>query len=56
MYTLKLQDDTHLPKIHDDLVALGVAAVISMFLPIININIGNTANEEFEFAFIEDVH
>lgn len=46
---------TYLPKVLDDLVVLGVPAVISVLLPVIDVNIRNTANQELEFALVEHV-
>lgn len=42
------------PEIHNHLVRLRVSAVIGVFLPVINIDIGDTTNEEFELSFVED--
>jgi hypothetical protein len=39
----------------DNLIVLGVSTVISVFLPIFDIDIGDTADEEFEFPLVEDV-
>ena len=46
---------TYSPEVLDNLVLLGVSAIIGMFLPVFDINIGNTANKKFKFALIKDV-
>ena len=45
----------YLPEVLDDLVRLRVAAVIGMLLPVLDINIGNTTNQELELALVEDI-
>ena len=44
-----------LPEMLNNLVGLGVSTVVSVFLPIVNVDISDTTNEEFELALIEDV-
>lgn len=44
-----------LPEVLDDLVVLGVATVVGVLLPVIDINVGNTTDEEFELALVKDV-
>jgi hypothetical protein len=45
-----------LPEVLDDFVVFSVAAVIRVFLPVLDIDIGNTTNEEFEFALVKDIY
>ena len=45
----------HLPEILDHLVLLLVAAVIGVFLPVVDIDVSDAADQEFELALIEDV-
>ena len=44
-----------LPEILDDLVRLRVAAIIGMLLPVLNVDVCDTADQELEFALVEDV-
>jgi hypothetical protein len=44
-----------LPKVLDDLVVLGVPAVIGVLLPVVDVDIGDTSDEEFEFALVEHI-
>jgi hypothetical protein len=39
----------------DDLVVLGVTTVVGVLFPVVNIDVSNTADEELEFALVEDV-
>ena len=39
----------------DNVVLLGVAPIIGVLLPIIDIDIGNAANEKLKLALIKDV-
>ena len=43
------------PEPANDLVGFLVPAVIGMFFPVVDVNVGDSADEEFEFAFVEDV-
>ena len=43
------------PEPANDLVGFLVAAVVGVFFPVVDINVGDTADEELEFAFVEDV-
>jgi hypothetical protein len=45
-----------LPEVLDNFVVLGVAAVIRVLLPVVHVNIGDTTNQEFEFALVKDVY
>jgi hypothetical protein len=46
---------SHLPEVNNDLVILSVTAVIGMFLPVIDVDVSNTTDQEFEFSLIENV-
>jgi hypothetical protein len=45
----------HLPKVLNDLVLFLVAAVVGMLLPVVDVDVGDAADEELEFAFVKDV-
>lgn len=45
----------YLPEIDNDLVRLGIASIIGMLLPVVNVNIGDTADEQLQFSFVKDV-
>lgn len=45
----------NLPEILDDLVLLLVAAVIGVLLPVFDVDVGDTTDEQLEFALVEDV-
>lgn len=44
-----------LPEVLDHLVRLRVASVVGMLLPVLDIDIRNTAYEQFKFPFVENV-
>jgi hypothetical protein len=44
-----------LPEVLDHLVVFRVSTVVGVLLPVFNVNIGNTTNEQFEFALVENV-
>lgn len=44
-----------LPEILDDLVLLLVTAVVGVLLPVVNVDVGDTTDEELKLALIEDV-
>lgn len=44
-----------LPEVLDDFVVFGVAAVVGVLLPVFDVDVGDTADEEFEFTLVEDV-
>lgn len=46
---------THFPEVLNDFVVLSVAAIVGMLLPIIDINIRDTTNQQLQFSFIENV-
>lgn len=39
---------------HDE-VAFGVSAVVGVLLPVVNVDVGDTADEELELALVENV-
>ena len=45
----------HLPEVLDHFVLLLVAAVVGVLLPVLDINIGDTADKEFEFALVKHI-
>jgi hypothetical protein len=45
-----------LPEVLDNLVVLGVATVIGVLLPVIDIDISNTTDEQFQLTFIKNVY
>ena len=47
--------NTHLPEVLYHRIAFGVTAVIGVLLPVIDIDICDTTNEELKLALIEDV-
>ena len=44
-----------LPELLDDLIILGVATVISVLLPVLHIDISDTADEQLKLALIKDI-
>ena len=46
---------TYLPEINNDLVVLSVTTVIGVLLPVIDINIGDTTNQQLEFSLVKDI-
>lgn len=46
---------TDLPEVDDDLVGFGVASVVGVFLPVLDVDVGDAADEQLEFALVEDV-
>ena len=52
---LRIPTPNALPEMLNHLVVLGVASVIGVFLPVLHVDIGDTADEELEFALVEDV-
>lgn len=45
-----------LPEVFDDRVALSVATVVGVLLPVVDINVRNTSNEEFKLTLIKDIN
>jgi len=43
------------PEVLDDLVVLRVAAVVGVLLPVVDVDVGDTADQQFELALVEDV-
>lgn len=52
---LRIPTADTLPKVLDNFIILSVSTVIGVLLPIFNINIGDSANEKFEFALVKDI-
>lgn len=46
---------TDLPEVDDNLVGFRVPSVVGMLLPVLDVDIGDTANKELQFALVEDV-
>jgi len=46
---------SYLPEVLDDRVLLVVATVIGVLCPVVDINLGDTTNEQLELTLIEDV-
>lgn len=44
-----------LPEVLDDLVLLLVAAVVGVLLPVVNVDVGDTTNEQLQLALVENV-
>ena len=53
---LRIPAANALPEILDYFVVLRVAAVVGVFLPVIHINICDTTDKQFKFAFVENVN
>jgi len=49
------EHSTYLPEVLDHRVALSVAAVVSVLLPVVDIDVCNATNKELEFTFVKDV-
>ena len=47
--------DTCSPEVSNDLILLCVTPVVCVLLPVLDVDICNTTNEQFQFALIEDV-
>lgn len=45
----------HFPEVLNDFVLLLVATVIGVFLPVVYVDISNTANEKLEFTLVKHV-
>lgn len=45
----------YLPEVLYDGVAFGVAAVVGVFLPVVNIDVCYTTDEQLEFTLVKDV-
>lgn len=52
---LRIPATNALPEVLNDLVVFRVAAVVCVFFPVVDVDVGDAADEEFEFAFVEDV-
>lgn len=51
----KIARFTYLPEVLDHRVALGVAAVVCVLLPVVDIDVCYATNEELELTFVKDV-
>ena len=47
--------DTYLPEVLDHRVTLGVAAVVRVLLPVVDIDVCYATDEELEFTLVKDV-
>lgn len=45
----------YLPEVLHDRITLSVAAVVSVFLPVVDVNVCDTTNEQLELALVEDI-
>lgn len=52
---LGLRMFAYLPEVLHDEITLGVAAVVGVFLPVVDVDVRDTTDEEFELALVEDV-
>ena len=46
---------TYGPEVLDDFVLLGVASIIRMLLPVLDVDVGDTADEQLELSLVEDI-
>jgi hypothetical protein len=44
-----------LPEVLNDLVVLRVPAVICVLLPVLDVNVSDTTNQQFKLALVEDI-
>ena len=44
------------PEVLDDFVILGVATVIGVFLPVLDVNVCNTTDKQLELAFVKNIY
>ena len=49
-------EKTHRPKVLDDLVRFGVPPVVGVLLPVVDVDVGNAADQQLEFALVEYVN
>lgn len=54
-FLLSIPRPDTLPEVLDDLVVFGVASVVGVFLPVLDVDVCYSTDEEFEFSFVEDV-
>ena len=47
---------THGPKVLDDFILFSVPSIVCMFLPVVDIDIRDTTNKQFEFPFVKNVN
>lgn len=48
--------NAYLPEILYDRVEFGVASVVGMLLPVLDVDVGDTADQKLEFTLVEDVN
>jgi len=53
---LRIPCANNFPEVLDDLVLFLISTIVGMLFPVINVNIGNTANQKLELAFVKDIH
>jgi hypothetical protein len=46
---------TYRPEVLDHLVRLRVTSVVGMLLPVVDVDIGDTANQKLQLALVEDI-
>lgn len=46
--------NAHLPEVHNNFIRLSVPSIVGMLLPVIDVNIRNTANQQLQLALIEN--
>jgi hypothetical protein len=44
-----------LPEVLNDFVVLGVSTVVRVLLPVLDINVSNTADKQLELALVENI-
>lgn len=52
---LRVPGADDLPEVLDHVILLLVAAVIGVFLPVVDVDVGDAADQQFEFALVEHV-
>jgi hypothetical protein len=55
-FLLRVPTPDALPEVLDHFVVLRVAAVVGVLLPVLDVNLGDTADEELELALVKHVH
>lgn len=52
---LGVGERTDLPEVDNDFVGFRVTSVVGVLLPILDVDVGDTTDEELQFALVEDV-
>lgn len=52
---LRVPRADHLPEVLDHLILFLVAAVVGVFLPVLDVDVGDAADQELEFTLVEHV-